>query len=263
MKNWNKLNKNQRESTIYRRKSVSNLRKFFWLLLVICGAFTFLVGQRDGAGVRAYSEMTGSSFKIKDSALDSGGGVSDSASYKMNQAVGQEFQGKKTGSNYNIYEGIMYYPGSITLVCGSSVSIPEVTAGTPQHETDTCTITTESANGYSLYTSKNHNLEHNNDAGTYIEPTSLGSYSSPEPWDTGTDVGLGLSLNGTSAEPKWADGSNFTSIINGTAEVINNYSSAVAQGTNLIMIYQLDVTATQKSGEYSNEVYHYVTTNWF
>ncbi len=249
MKNWSKLEKNPRE--------------FFCVLFALSMLVTIFLGWQSGSRVRAYSEMTGSSFKIKDSALDVGGGISSSTSYEMNQAIGQEFQDKKTGSSYKIYEGIMYYPGSITIVCGDSVSIPTVTAGTPQHETDTCTITTESANGYSLYTSKDHNLEHNNDSGTYIEPVSLGSYEAPEPWDTGTDAGLGLSLNGTSAEPKWADGSNFTSIISGTAEVLNNYSSAVAQGTNLIMIYQLDVTATQKSGEYSNEVYHYVTTNWF
>ena len=229
---------------------------FVLLVAVVCGC-------RFGSSVRAYSEMTGSSFKIKDAALDTGGGVGTSGSYKLNQAIGQEFQGKKTGSNYKIYEGIMYYFGSLSIVCGSSVSIPAVSPGTPRSISDVCTITTDSANGYELYTYEDKDLEHTESAGTYIVPSSLGSYASPSPWDNGTDVGLGFSLNGASAEAKWNNGGNFSSFVSGSAGLINNYSSASAGGTNLTVTYQLDVTSTQRSGGYSNEVYYYVTTNWF
>lgn len=186
-----------------------------------------------------------------------------SGSYKLNQAIGQEFQDRKTGSSYKIYEGIMYYSGTLTITCGASVSIPAVTPGTPRNKTDICTITTESANGYKLYTYENKDLEHTTQAGTYITPSGLGSYGSPSPWDTGTDVGLGFSLSGTSAEAKWNAGGNFSSFVSGTAGLINNYASACGQGTNLTVTYQLDVGTYQRSGNYSNEVYYYVTTNWF
>ena len=232
----------------------------FWAVVLMV---TIVFGCRFGSNVQAYSEMTGANFKIKDSALDTGGGVGTSGSYKLRQAIGQEFQDKKTGSNYNIYEGIMYYPGGISIVCGISVSIPAVTPGAPQNTTDICTITTESANGYKLYTYENKDLEHTGTAGVYITPSGLGSYASPTPWDTGTDVGLGLSFSGVSAEAKWNSGSNFSSFVSGTAGLINNYSSACAQGTNLTVTYQLDVVASQRSGSYQNEVYYYVTTNWF
>jgi len=242
------------------QKSIKLLTWAFCLLLL---TGMLVLGGFLGSAVRAYSEMTGSNFKIKDPALDVGGGVGTSGSYKLNQALGQEFQNRKTGSNYKIYEGIMYYPGTLSISCGTSVNIPEVTPGSPQNITDICTITTDSANGYQLYAYENKDLEHNDSPGTYITPSGLGSYDNPTPWDTGTDVGLGFSLSGTSAEAKWNSGGNFSSFVSGTAGLVNNYSSASAQGTNLTVIYQLDVAGSQMSGSYSNEVYYYVTTNWF
>lgn len=267
MKNWCKSDNNQRKSGSPQRESAINRRKsvakpFSALLLLGLTLFIFF-GLKKDTGVRAYSEMTSSSFKVKDWALDSGGGTGTSSSFKLDQAIGQEFQDKKTGSNYTIYEGIMYYPGTLSITCGSSVSIPTVLAGSPENTTDTCTITTDSANGFSLYTYENKDLEHTTNGGTYINPSSLGSYDAPEPWDTGTDVGLGLSLCGTSAEAKWDDGGNFTSFISGSAALLNDYSSPSAGGTNLLMTYQLDVEPSQRAGEYSNEVYYYVTTNFF
>ena len=241
----------------------SSLRGIFYTSLIFALLATTFLDCCLGSRVRAYSEMTGANFKIKDPALDAGGGIGTSGSYSLDQAIGQEFQGKKTGSNYKIYEGVMYYPGTLSIVCGSSVSIPPVSAGTPQSTTDVCTITTESANGYKLYTYENKDLEHTTEAGTYITPLGLGSYNNPTPWDTGTDVGLGFSLSGASAEAKWNSGANFSSFVSGTAGLINNYSSACAQGTNLTVTYQLDVAASQRSGSYQNEVYYYVTTNWF
>jgi len=243
-----------------KRPTTSEFAWGFWAV-VLMGALVW--GHSSGSSVRAYTEMTGASFKIKDNAIDTGGGVGTSGNYKLEQALGQEFSEKKTGSSYKIYEGIMYYPGTLSIVCGSSVTIPAVSAGTPQNNTDTCTVTTDSANGYKLYTYENKDLEHTTSAGTYITPVSLGNYAAPIPWDTGNDTGLGFSLNGASVEAKWASGSNFSSFVSGAAGEINSCSSAYAGGTNLIVTYQLDVVAAQRSGNYQNEVYYYITTSWF
>lgn len=233
----------------------------FSVILSVVGCVS--LGACFGSNAQAYSEMTGASFKIKDSALDSGGGVGTSGNYQLRQSIGQEFQDKKTGSAYKVYEGIMYYEGGLTLACGNTVNIPAVTPGTPQSTTDICTITTESANGYKIYTYENKDLDHADVPGTYITPSSLGTYDTPLAWDTGTDVGLGFSLSGVSAEAKWSSGANFSSFVSGTAGLANDYGSASAQGTNLTVVYKLDVTSSQRSGNYANAVYYYVTTNWF
>jgi len=216
-----------------------------------------------GRASQAHATMTSSSFKIIDEAVSQGGGTATSGSFKLNQAIGQEFQETKTSASYKIYEGIMHYTGTLSITCSSSVSIPNVTPGTPQNNTDTCVITTDSANGYTLYTYENKDLENTGSAGTYITPSGLGSGSSPTPWNTGTDVGLGLSLSGASVQSKWDNGGNFASFVSGAAEEINTHASAVAGGTNVVITYQLDVTGSQLTGTYSNEVYYYVTTSFF
>jgi|GEM_PF-4082813 len=212
----------------------------------------------------AYSEMNSASYKIKDWDLTQGGGRGTSNSYLLDQAVGQAFQGLKAGSAYKIREGIFYYQGVISLVCAeATVNLPAVTSGTPQNTTGNCTVTTDSASGYQLYASENQDLEHDIESDLYITPVSLGSYGSPLPWETGTDLGLGFSLSGASVQNKWNGGGNFSSFVSGSPGEINNYATAVAGGTNITFTYQIDVTADQKAGGYQNEVSYYATTDFF
>lgn len=154
----------------------------------------------------------------------------------------------------------MYYQGIISLVCAdATVNIPQVTSGTPQSTTSTCTVTTDSATGYLLYASENKDLEHTTKAGTYITPANLGSYAAPTPWSTATSLGLGFSLSGASVQSKWNSGGNYSSYVSATPGQINSYASAAAGGATITVTYKLDVTGSQEGGVYNNVVSYYAT----
>ncbi len=244
---------------VYRK--VGNRRNIAQVTGIV--AFFFIVSACPQKAL-AYEAMNSASYKIVDWDVTQGGGSGTAPSYMLQEAIGQSFQGSKTGAAYKIFEGIFYYEGALSLVCAdSTVDIGAVTPGTPASVASTCTVTTDSSSGYKLYASENKDLEHSTASGTYIIPTSLGSYGSPSAWDTGTDLGLGFSLSGASVESKWASGGNFASFVSGTPGEINNANSAAATGANITFTYQLDVISSQKGGPYENEVYYYATAEFF
>ncbi|MDP2874341.1 MAG: hypothetical protein Q8N84_03570 [bacterium] len=208
----------------------------------------------------AYSTMNSASYQLQDYDLTQGGGKGTSNNYILQEAVGQAFQGSKSGAAYIIYEGIMYYSGILSLVCAdATVNIPQVASGTPQSTTSTCTVTTDSATGYLLYASENKDLEHSINSGTYITPANLGSYAAPTPWSTASSLGLGFSLSGSSTQGKWNSGGNYASFVSATPGQINSYASAAAGGATITVTYKLDVNASQDGGTYSNAVSYYAT----
>lgn len=212
----------------------------------------------------AYSTMNSASYQLQDYDLTQGGGKGTSNSYILQEAVGQAFQGSKSGAAYIIYEGIMYYSGILSLVCAdATVNIPQVTPGTPQSTTSTCTVTTDSATGYLLYASENKDLEHTTKPGTYITPANLGSYAAPTPWSTASSLGLGFSLSGSSVQSKWNSGGNYSSFVSASPGQINSYASAAAGGATITFTYKLDVNAGQSGGAYSNTVSYYATAVLF
>lgn len=229
--------------------------------LLILTALTLKVSPTPAS---AYSTMNSASYQLQDYDLTQGGGKGTSNSYILQEAVGQAFQGSKSGSAYIIYEGIMYYSGILSLVCAdATVNIPQVTPGTPQSTTSTCTVTTDSATGYLLYASENKDLEHTTQAGTYITPANLGSYAAPTSWSTATSLGLGFSLSGASVQAKWNSGGNYSSFVSASPGEINSYASAAAGGASLTFTYKLDVNNSQQGGTYSNAVSYYATAVLF
>ena len=227
-------------------------------LLALFSLFFILYSLPVGADV----ESSSTNYKVKTPTLDEAGPSKSSTNYKLGDSVGQSVQGYASSTNYKLYAGFQYY-GNVLLVlsitCDSSVAIPAVTPGTPQSAENNCTIVTNSTSGYTLYTWQNNDPTRTSPPTQTIEPANLGTYSNPQPWSTGSSLGLGFSLSGSTVEAKWNSGSNFASFVN-NAQAANIYSSTLPSGsTAIVSPLKLDVSSSQITGTYQNEVYYFVT----
>ena len=207
-------------------------------------------------------ESTSTNYKIKTPTLDEAGPDKSSTNYKLGDSVGQTAQGYASSTNYKLYAGFQYY-GNVLLVlsitCDSAISLPAITPGTPQSANNNCTIVTNSTSGYTLYTWQNNDPTRTSPPFQTITPANLGSYSNPIPWSTGSSVGLGFSLSGSTIEAKWNSGTNFSSFVN-NAEPANIYNSSLPSGSiTIVSPLKLDTSQTQVSGVYQNEIYYFVT----
>ena len=227
---------------------------FCFLFSVFCFLFSFRVF--------ADVESTSTNYKIKTPTLDEAGPDKSSTNYKLGDSVGQTAQGYASSANYKLYVGFQYHGDvllTLSISCDSLVAIPAVTPGTPQSANNNCTIATNSTSGYTLYTWENNDLTRTSPPTETISASNLGSYSAPVPWSTGSSVGLGFSLSGSTVEAKWATGSNFASFETSSAAA-NTYSSTLSGGsTTIVSPLKLDTATTQVTGTYQNEVYYYVT----
>lgn len=234
----------------------TRLRRFFLFCLFL--AAPWLLSSLALADV----ETTSTNYKVKTPTLDEAGPDKSSTNYNLGDSVGQTAQGYTSSSNYKLYAGFQYYGGTLlvlSITCSSSVAIPTVAAGTPQSANNNCTIVTNSTSGYSLYTWENNDLTRTSPPSQTIPASSLGSYSAPTPWSTGTVTGLGFSLSGSTIQAKWASGANFSSFETSSAAA-NTYDSPLSGGsTSVVSPLKLDIIAYQMSGEYQNEVYYYIT----
>jgi len=206
--------------------------------------------------------QTSSSFKVLTPTLDESGPSKSSGSFGLGDSVGQTFQGKSESGSYIVYAGFQYYGNvllTLSIACSNAVNIPGVDPGTPQSATDTCTVNTNSTNGYTLYTWQDNDLTRTSPPAESIAASGLGSYSAPEPWDAGTDTGLGFSLSGPTVETRWNNGANFSSFVT-TPAAANSYGSQLSgASTNIVVTYQFDAPLDKPSGTYQNQVNYYVT----
>jgi hypothetical protein len=237
-----------------RRKRETLLFLIVFLTVVLAFAFS--------KETSAQVEQTSGSYKVKTPTLDESGPGKSSPSYGLGDSLGQTFQGKASSASYNIYAGFQYYGNALltlSVSCSAAVSIPAVNPGTPQSANDTCTITTNSTSGYTLYTWQDGDPTRTSPPLETIPAAGLGSYAAPVPWVDGTSQGLGFSLSGPTVEAKWASGANFASFAAAPAAA-NTYSSPLSGGTTDVnLTYQFDAPITKPSGTYQNRVFYFVT----
>jgi len=161
--------------------------------------------------------------------------------------------------NATIASAIEIYIADTTI----DLSVPS--PGSDAYDSNEIVVDTSAQNGYKLYAGQTKQLEHTADAGVYITEANMGGQDDPFPYTSST-TGLAFSLSGTPAESLWnaAAGSvdcNYSSFTSGSGVEVNNYASYSASNTTVTVLYRLDVTASQRSGTYQNNVTWYAVTN--
>ncbi|MEA1936656.1 MAG: hypothetical protein U9N04_00915 [Patescibacteria group bacterium] len=160
---------------------------------------------------------------------------------------------------------------NMTLDCGADVDIDgggSLTAGTPESNSTTCTITTNDEDGYDLSVVNDFAsgtvLRNSNGSGSDWEIADYaGTIATPTTW---TGTGLGFSVFAApDKEVKWGTGTTCHAAGNAYAAfpdsdtVITNVADYSNSETTIDICYRVDVPSTQASGEYAGSVTYTAT----
>lgn len=202
--------------------------------------------------------MASATYRIDVDSINSGGGLSNSASFSAFDSIGEPFIGSGSSASYTLGSGF-----EETLVFGISLSLDSatknlgtVTAGTPITGTTTATVITDAWGGYDLAIYQNNNLTHT-DTTTTI-PSYSCTIASPCIW---SGVGLGFTVkSGTGVEAKWyANPNYFYAAIPNSATIFHTKNGYTSGEDVTVVEYKEDVTTPQKAGAYSNIVTYVAT----
>lgn len=178
--------------------------------------------------------------------------------------VNSEFTEAATSTTRTVTVSATISPAIQIYIGDTGIDLSVATAGTDAYDSNTVVVATNSQVGYKLYAGQTMRLRHT-DTTTYIVEANIGGQDTPAPYGVDS-VGLAFSLSGTPAEAIWnaAAGSvacNYSSFTSGSGVELNNYATYSSSNTTTTVFYRLDVTASQKSGTYQNNVTWYGVTN--
>lgn len=164
---------------------------------------------------------------------------------------------------------------TISLGCGADVGLGTLVAGTPVLGSSTCTVTTNSEDGYDLQVKRDDGdttMDKDGEDATNIDdktgwdPTSNSGSGNASTW-SGTGLGFGVYASTATKDTTWwgsgttyDDASNKYAGFSSTYTTIMDHDSYSATSTTTSISYKLDVPSTQKSGAYSGSITYQVTT---
>ncbi len=227
------------------------------LLTIIAGIACAVLSVT--AAVDAFSASS-TNYKLDDAAINSFGGSASSTNYQLTDSGGEPFVSAGSSTTYAYNAGyVAQLEHTISLTLNSlAVAIPQVIPGTSQTATSQATVYTDAA-GYVLAASEDKDLT-NSDGTTTIGGVS-GSIASPANWTEGTTKGLGFTLTGgSSIEAKWGTNPNYAyAAFPTTGTAIHDKPTYQNTNDTTTIQYRLDVTATQKVGNYANNITYTAT----
>ena len=208
--------------------------------------------------------LTSPSYNIKMSTINSGGGMSTSTSYNVNQTIGQPIQGQFGDNGYVVKAGFQYIHPLIPFsfrISNLLINFGSLVPGTPSLQTNTLTVTTGSAFGYKVNVIEDHALRL--DTGTATIPNTTCDLASPctittaSPWTDntrycfgyniqGTDVDTGIFVNSTYYRPFPMEGVDQPVTVMSDTGIATNSATTVT--------YKINISGTQAAGTYQNSL---------
>jgi len=200
------------------------------------------------------AQMSSDSYKINADSINAGGAPGSSATYKLNDTIGEIATGEGASGIYKMKAGFWYMVNTyLTLaVDDTSKDLGTLISGTPVTGQTVVSVTTDSWNGYVLNVSKDHKMRHIADGSTTIDDHN-GAIATPLLWQSPNNFGFGFTIiSGTNVDAKWKDGPDYKYAsfpdVATTAHSKPDYKSPVDETT---IGYKADVPSSQKSGAYS------------
>jgi hypothetical protein len=217
--------------------------------------------------------MSNSNYIIRMGNLNSIAGHPSGPNYKVLFTVGQTGAGLYSGTNYKVRSGFEYIKSIIPFrfsISNMFIDFGPVYPGTPILRTNQLTVSNGSAFGYQVTVSQNHNLR-NNPYGVGIPQTACDSgytctTTTANQWQTPIAFGFGYNCTNVSGSTDCA--SDFTSsiyyrpFVSSPSAVVVMSSRNVGRNRQATITYQLNISAAQVAGIYTN-VINYIATSTF
>jgi len=222
--------------------------KFFPFMKISIFLFVFFLVARI-----SFAQMSSDSYKINADSLNAGGLESSSASYKLNDTIGEIAAGTGASGTYKMKAGFWEMVNTyLTLtVDDNSKNLGSLLPGSPVTGQSTVTVTTDSWDGYVLNVEKDHPMLHT-DTVTEIADHN-GTIAVPLLWESPNHLGFGFTLiSGTGLDAKWGTNPNYKyAAFPDTAQTAHTKSDYKSTADETVVGYKADVLSSQKSGAYS------------
>lgn len=211
------------------------------------------------------TNMSSSDYKLQWTNLNMTSGSKSSDNYQILDTVGQTAPGEYASSGYYVKAGFPYIktiiPFSFTI---SDLSIdfgtltPEVFPSPPP--TNTLTVSSGGAGGYSVTASEDHPLKMQTSAITIADTTCNSgtcSQSSAGVWNNTSKYGFGYNMSGNDVPAAFADNTYFKQFSDASqseaAEVVMS-SVNVGKSRLATVTYQVNIGPAQAAGDYENSI---------
>jgi hypothetical protein len=229
--------------------------KSFLLLLI---TYLLLITP---AAANAVERMESSSYKIRWPNLNMTSGSKSSDNYNILDTVGQTAPGEYDSAGFKVKAGFPYIktiiPFSFTI-SDLSIDFGSLTPGVFSSQTNTLTVSSGGAGGYSVSASANHPLTLQSGAAT-IPDTTCNSGSCTETtagiWNDTSKYGFGYNMNGHDIPAAFINSTYFKQFADASlSEAPQTVMSSTNVGTNRIatVTYKINVAPTQTAGDYEN-----------
>lgn len=207
--------------------------------------------------------LTSPSFDIKMGTINITGGSKSSASYTLNDTVGQTAQGEFNSAGFTVKAGFQYVydPNPFTFTISDiDLDYGSLVPGTPSTLTNILTINTGGAYGYAVKAIEDHSLKLI--SGTDTIPDTSCDLATPctitdaTPWTDNARYGFGYNANGTDADTEFVNNTYFRPFpIQGTDQPSTVMSkNTPATNSNVTITYKVNISGSQAAGTYQNGI---------
>lgn len=266
MKNKLKIDQNNTEYTTNNsdhKKNTNKIDHFFFkkrFYLILVTIFSLFLNSKHFAKA---DNLSSPSFGIQMGTVNITGGSKSSASYILNDTVGQTAQGEFNSAGFTVKAGFQYINSSIPFtfsISNTELNYGSLVPGTPSVLTNILVITSGSAYGYSVKAIQDHSLKLTTGSDT-IPDTSCDlatpcSITDANPWTDNTRYGFGYNVTGTDADPDFTGPTYFRPFpIQGVDQpatvMTKNSATATSSAT---VTYKVNISGSQAAGSYQNGI---------
>ena len=202
-------------------------------------------------------------YRVDMGTINMTGGRKFSETYNLTDTVGQTFQGQFDSSGYRVRAGFQYINSIIRfsfVISDLTIDLGTLTAQTPSTATNTLTISTGNAYGYTVKAIENHELR----AGTTDVPdtacdsATACTITNANVWASNTDYGFGYNMAGDDVDTAdFVDSTYYRPFSNdedldSPATVMS--SSGIATSSAATVTYKANISAIQPAGYYTTAI---------
>lgn len=209
-------------------------------------------------------DLKSPAFEIQMSTINITGGAKTSDTYRLTDTIGQTFQGRFDSSGYVIEAGFQYINSIIPFsfkISNLDIAFGSLVPGTPSLLSNTLTVTTGSAFGYSVRTIEDHPLRRN-DGVTTIPDTACDLAtpclpSDADIWADDTRYGFGYHMAGADVDTGDFAGSDYYRpfpVQNTDQPEVIMSKGGVATSSAATVTYKVNIGGNQAAGNYQNSI---------
>ena len=211
-----------------------------------------------------YAEnLRSDTYRVDMGTVNMTGGRKESSSYNLTDTVGQTFQGQFDSNGYRVRAGFQYIHSLIRFsftISDLTIDLGTLTPQTPSTATNTLTISTGNAYGYTVKAIENHELRANNNdvPDTACDAATTCTTTDANVWASNTDYGFGYNMSGDDVDTTdFVDSTYFRPFSNdedadSPSTVMS--STGIATSSAATVTYKANISATQPAGYYTTPI---------